>query len=289
MNIDIRLSLGFFDHPKTKKLVRRLGWEAVICLQRLWMWAAENRPSGRFSGMDAEDLELAACWDGEEGKFVQTLLDLRWLEHSDEGYALHDWEENQAYASRSEDRRIAARKAADARWAKERAKGNAEDMPTDAERMGGDQQGQCGSHADVCEAHTKGNAPETRNQLINTPHSLLRESTPQGGAPAPVRDKQKSAPFSRKPPTVEEVQAYCDARGNGIDAAAFVDFYASKGWKVGASPMKDWRAAVRTWEARHREKGASRRAPAREENNGEAVRRAVERMAGAAAFEEGSW
>lgn len=130
---------------------------------------------------------------------------------------------------------------------------------------------------------------------INIPptlSSLRSESVSPTGDPAPPAEKPKrasSAPFSRKPPTVEEVQAYCDARGNGIDAAAFVDFYASKGWKVGVSPMKDWRAAVRTWEARHREKGASRRAPAREENNGEAVRRAVERMAGAAAFEEGSW
>lgn len=91
-----------------------------------------------------------------------------------------------------------------------------------------------------------------------------------------------------RPPTQEVVQAYCDARGNGIEAGAFVDFYASKGWKVGTSPMKDWRAAVRTWEAKRRGGAAPRRAPAREENNGEVVRRAVERMAATSA-EEGAW
>ena len=37
-------------------------------------------------------------------------------------------------------------------------------------------------------------------------------------------------------------------RKNSVDAQRFVDFYASKGWKVGNQPMKDWRAAVRTWE-----------------------------------------
>lgn len=50
------------------------------------------------------------------------------------------------------------------------------------------------------------------------------------------------------PPAVEEVAAYCRERCNGIDPQAFVDFYASKGWVVGKSPMKDWKAAVRTWE-----------------------------------------
>lgn len=51
-------------------------------------------------------------------------------------------------------------------------------------------------------------------------------------------------------PTVEEVAAYCRERGNSVDAERFVDFYASKGWKVGNQPMKDWKACVRTWEKR---------------------------------------
>lgn len=51
-----------------------------------------------------------------------------------------------------------------------------------------------------------------------------------------------------KPPTVEEVRAYCEERQNSVDAEKFVDFYASKGWMVGSNRMKDWQAAVRTWE-----------------------------------------
>lgn len=50
------------------------------------------------------------------------------------------------------------------------------------------------------------------------------------------------------PPTVDEVKAYCLERQNGIDAQTFVDFYESKGWMIGKSKMKDWKAAVRTWE-----------------------------------------
>lgn len=52
------------------------------------------------------------------------------------------------------------------------------------------------------------------------------------------------------PPTEEEVEAYCQSRGNGISGAEFVNFYASKGWLVGKSPMKDWKRAVMTWESK---------------------------------------
>lgn len=50
------------------------------------------------------------------------------------------------------------------------------------------------------------------------------------------------------PPSVEDVSAYCMERQNGIDPEEFVAFYASKGWRVGTSPMKSWKSAVITWE-----------------------------------------
>ena len=54
-------------------------------------------------------------------------------------------------------------------------------------------------------------------------------------------------------PTPEEVQMYCDERKNGISGQQFCDFYSSKGWRVGSQPMKDWKAAVRTWEVRRKD------------------------------------
>ena len=68
------------------------------------------------------------------------------------------------------------------------------------------------------------------------------------------------------PPSVEEVAAYCKERENKVDPQQFVDFYASKGWKVGNSPMKDWKAAIRsTWERQERQQ--SRAAPAKQNAN----------------------
>ena len=55
-------------------------------------------------------------------------------------------------------------------------------------------------------------------------------------------------------PSLADVQAYCDERQNGIDAQAFIDFYSAKGWMIGSNKMKDWKAAVRTWEKRRQEK-----------------------------------
>ncbi len=73
------------------------------------------------------------------------------------------------------------------------------------------------------------------------------------GASAPTRAPeqqgdacQKATRFVR--PTVQEVADYCRERGNQVDAQRFVDYYTANGWRVGKNPMKDWKAAVRTWE-----------------------------------------
>ncbi len=63
--------------------------------------------------------------------------------------------------------------------------------------------------------------------------------------PEPIIDK----PAKRfKKPTVEDVSLYCQSRNNLVDAEKFFDFYSSNGWRVGKNAMKDWKAAVRTWE-----------------------------------------
>ena len=62
------------------------------------------------------------------------------------------------------------------------------------------------------------------------------------------RRKDNSTHFV--PPSVEEVSAYCYERQNNVDPDRFVDFYAAKGWMVGKNKMKDWKASVRTWEAK---------------------------------------
>ncbi len=61
-----------------------------------------------------------------------------------------------------------------------------------------------------------------------------------------------------KKPSLEEVRLYCFERNNAVSPEAFIAFYESNGWKVGKNPMKDWRAAVRTWEQRDRQNPSPR-------------------------------
>ena len=68
-----------------------------------------------------------------------------------------------------------------------------------------------------------------------------------------TKEKRGASRFS--PPSVDEVKAYCADRKNKVNPETFVDFYAAKGWKVGNQPMKDWKAAVRTWEKREQFSG----------------------------------
>ena len=71
-------------------------------------------------------------------------------------------------------------------------------------------------------------------------------------------NEESPAPPTRKrftPPTVEEVSAYCQERGNRVDPQRFVDYYSSNGWMVGKNKMKDWKAAVRNWEQKDKQYG----------------------------------
>lgn len=63
-----------------------------------------------------------------------------------------------------------------------------------------------------------------------------------------AKSKKRQSRF--RPPTRESVSAYCVERGNSVDSDSFCDYYESNGWRVGKNPMKDWKAAVRSWERR---------------------------------------
>lgn len=58
-----------------------------------------------------------------------------------------------------------------------------------------------------------------------------------------------------KPPSLDEVKAYCQERKNNVDPQTFIDFYESKGWYVGKNKMRDWKAAIRTWEKNRVDRG----------------------------------
>lgn len=126
-------------------------------------------------------------------------------------------------------------------------------------------------HQRVRNRHRKYPAPPSADELLTIDSGLLSndgqltascllesESNPNTNPnpnPNPnsyVPPAGVTKPHSRfTPPSLEEVEDYCRERDNGIDAQHFLDYYESNGWRVGKNPMKDWRAAVRTWERRN--------------------------------------
>ena len=99
-----------------------------------------------------------------------------------------------------------------------------------------------------------GNQVETQDRLgkdrdrIELGEGSICEDNEDTAAPPPTRKR-----FT--PPTVDEVRAYCQDRQNGVDPQRFVDYYTSNGWMVGKNKMKDWKAAVRTWEQKDKPQG----------------------------------
>lgn len=95
---------------------------------------------------------------------------------------------------------------------------------------------------------SQGGKPNTvQGNTVQGSTGQERECAREDGAHRPTKAKRF------RPPTVDEVRAYCHDRHNAVDPERFCDFYGSKGWVIGKSPMRDWRAAVRTWERRDRQ------------------------------------
>lgn len=97
---------------------------------------------------------------------------------------------------------------------------------------------------------------------LNTKQSNTEIIKELNNRPPVSPERGTTAPEKRKrfvPPSVDDVRAYCAERGNHVDPQRFVDFYTANGWTQGrGKPIKDWRAAVRTWESRE-----AQRVPAR--------------------------
>lgn len=74
----------------------------------------------------------------------------------------------------------------------------------------------------------------------------------------PQKEAAKTKRFIK--PTIEEIEKYCVERKNGVNATKFFNYYEANGWKVGKNSMKNWKAAVRTWEQNNYDKGGANNA-----------------------------
>ena len=88
-------------------------------------------------------------------------------------------------------------------------------------------------------------------QTKDKPKDKTKDKTKDNSLPPNGVSDTRAKRFT--PPTLDDVLAYIRERGSNVDAQRFLDFYTAKGWMVGKNRMKDWKAAVRTWEKRDSE------------------------------------
>ena len=88
-----------------------------------------------------------------------------------------------------------------------------------------------------------GNKKAPQKAIIMMPNKAITKDNKE------TKQKKGNTAGRFTPPTVEQIRQYCDERGNSIDPERFFDFYEAKGWMIGKNKMKNWKAAVRTWES----------------------------------------
>ena len=87
----------------------------------------------------------------------------------------------------------------------------------------------------------------TKSQAEYTVITVLNyEAYQANNTPKKIKKESSFDKFTK--PTIDEVNAYCIERKNNVDANKWYSYYESNGWKVGKNQMKNWKAAVRTWE-----------------------------------------
>lgn len=117
---DIRVQTNFRTSLKRKRFERALGPNGLVCLIDLWLWVREHRPAGDLEGFSALDVEDAAGWDGEAGAFARALVEHRWIDETEGGFKIHNWEKRQPWSYGSERRSEIARENAMKRYNKRR-------------------------------------------------------------------------------------------------------------------------------------------------------------------------
>lgn len=93
--MDIKIDVGFLEHPKTLRLLKRHGYGAITALLTLWTWCANYRPDGDLSGLNDEDINAVSRWKGDLS-FAASLFAIGFLDKDENGsYSLHNWKEHQ--------------------------------------------------------------------------------------------------------------------------------------------------------------------------------------------------
>jgi hypothetical protein len=220
-------------HPKMYDLAAGLECshpEAIGFLNLLFDFTASNAPRGDIGKFADGAIARGCMYPGDPRKFIECLVAAGWLD-SDPTHRLlvHDWPENCEQWVKLKVQKLWTGFATPS--------GESPATPTPESIANGS-------------ATDSADATAIDSAIVSA--SRASSPLPSSLYPNPISTAAEPAANGKRfiKPTAEEVQAYCDERRNGIRGQEFVDSYEQCGWIVGKkrAPMKDWKAAVRTWE-----------------------------------------
>lgn len=216
------------DHDKVMSVSEALNLDkdtVVGKLVRLWTWALNHREDGFFKLRDADIIVEVMRYKGKPQRLVDALVSSHLLDKTDDGYAIHDWEERvgmllaKREKKRSQDRDRKRRQ-------------RSRDSDSDVTQCHGDVTRDISENVTQCHAAT---VPKPKPNTV------------------PLRESPPKSPQGESPPTLKEVTEYVRGNGYCMDPQLFHDYYAARSWTIGGVVMQDWKAAVRSWERREKE------------------------------------
>lgn len=217
---DINVSFDYSVHPKTTRLISLIGKRGDVFPIRMWIFLGKYHPKdGRFHGYSEAEIEGVLGWDGPIGELVSALVRTGFLDRVGDQFKAHDWIEHEAHiwAIKKRNKKVALN-----RW----------------------------KNYDNTHSTVGTTGIPKRTSGLPLPSSPSIPSIPS------IPNKNKPKEHMKKPletfvkPSAQEVTDYSKSLGKIIDGESFFSFYESKGWLIGKSPMKNWKAAVVTWQRR---------------------------------------
>lgn len=230
----LNLSLDYFDHRKTKRLVGLLGRGAEVLPIRLWCYCGKYHTNdGSLADYSEQEIESIAGWWGVIGKAVEALIRVGFLEIDADSSAIriHDWEEHAGHFVRYHE---AAKVAARVRWERFRRR-----EPEPAMRTASRPQ---------CEPHANRNAPAGQGRVVEEEEGASAPTSPPGEL-RPRRARRERVEMAVPPsPTLEEVRAYWREKNIPGDPDRFWGYHEQRAWlHKDGTPIRRWRGAVATW------------------------------------------
>lgn len=222
----INVDSDYFDHPKTHRLKVYCGPEADIYPIRLWSFVGKYFPKdGILKGYSPTEIEAIVGWNGIAGSLISALERVGFVKKVFSEFQVNDWQEHAGFI-----------------WKYKRA----------------------GSRAGKKSAESKASKRNESQRIVNgleksveriangSPTMELNgiewNKNVETGAASGQTTGEPASKSRFKRPTLEEVVAYCQERGNNVNAQKLFNHYEASGWKRGKTPISDWKACVRTWE-----------------------------------------